>query len=200
VSQRGLLARRIAALLAPPAGLAAGYVLIVRGALTLDLGLGRRVRPLGPITQMIAAPPEVVFDVIAGPYLGRTPRAMRDKLQVLERGSDMVLAAHVHRVGYLTATTVETVRFERPERISFRVLRGPVPHIVETYELRETPEGTQFTYAGELGTDLWRLGEWWGGQVAGVWEATVGESLDSVRAESERRAVPRHPRAAGHRD
>lgn len=181
-------------LFAPPAGLALGYVLVVRGALTLDLGIGRRVRPLGSITHTIAAPPEVVFDVIAGPYLGRTPRAMQHRLQVLERGSDMVLAAHFHRVGYLTATTVETVRFERPERISFRVLRGPVPYIVETYELREIPEGTQLTYSGELGTDLWRLGEWWGDQVAGAWEHTVGSTLDSVRAESERRAVRRPPR------
>ena len=191
---------RIAALLASPAGVAGSYILVVRGALTLDLGLGRRVRPLGPITQTIAAPPEVVFDVIARPYLGRTPRAMRDKLEVLERGSDMVLAAHFHNVGYLTATTVETVRFERPERITFRVLRGPVPHIVETYELRETPEGTRFTYSGELGTDLWRLGEWWGNRVAGVWESTVGESLDGVRAESERRARPRQPGVTGDQD
>jgi len=176
--------------------LALGYVLIVRGALTLDLGIGRRVRPLAPITQTICAPPEVVFDVIAAPYLGRTPRAMQDKLRVLERGSDMVLAAHFHRVGYLTAATLETVRFERPERISFRVLRGPVPHIVETYKLRETSEGTELTYSGELGTDLWRLGAWWGCQVAGVWEATVGGSLDGVRAESERRAAARRRHAA----
>jgi hypothetical protein len=28
------------------------------------------------------------------------------------------------------------VRFERPERITFRLVRGPVPHVVETYELR----------------------------------------------------------------
>ena len=81
------------------------YVLVVRGALTLDLNIGRRVRPLGPITQTIAAPPETVFDVVAGPYLGRTPRAMGDKLQVLERGNDTVLAAHFTKLGPLTVTT-----------------------------------------------------------------------------------------------
>ena len=69
------------------------YALLVRGALTLDLGVGRRIRPLGPITRTIAAPPETVFDVIAGPYLGRTPHAMADRLRVWERGSDMVLAS-----------------------------------------------------------------------------------------------------------
>ena len=64
------------------AAAAGGYALLVRGALTLDLGIGRRVRPLGPITRTIAAPPETVFDVIAAPYLGRTPRALAGKLEV----------------------------------------------------------------------------------------------------------------------
>ncbi|MBA3429095.1 MAG: SRPBCC family protein, partial [Actinobacteria bacterium] len=137
-----------------PAGPARSYVLVVRGALTLDLGIGRRTRPLGP---HIAAPPEVIFEIVAAPYLGRTPRAMRDKLQVWERSSDMALAAHFTSAGRLTTTTVETVRFERPHRVSFRLLRGPVPHVVETYELQSVADGTEFVYSGELGTDLWRL-------------------------------------------
>ncbi len=57
----------------------------------------------------------------------------------------MVLAAHFTTAGRLTTTTVETVRFERPHRVSFRLLRGPVPHVVETYELRERAGGTDFT-------------------------------------------------------
>lgn len=163
-----------------------GYVLTVRGALTLDLGLGRRTRPLGPLERFIAAPRETVFDVIAAPYLGRTPRAMADKLHVLERGSDMVLADHFTTAGRLTTTTRETVRFERPERITFRLVRGPVPHVTETYELREAPGGTAFTYAGEIGADLWALGAWWSGRVADPWEAAVAASLDAIAAEAER--------------
>jgi hypothetical protein len=181
----------VAAAAATATAVAGAYLLVVRGALTLDLDLGRRFRPLGPITHTVAAPPDTLFDVVAGPYLGRTPRAMRDKLLVLERGSDMALAAVFSKLGRLTVTTVETVRFERPHRISFRVLRGPVPHIVETYELQEAPEGTEFRYSGELGTDLWRLGQWWGNQVATAWEHEVAQSLDAIRVEAERRAAPR---------
>jgi hypothetical protein len=146
------------------------------------------MRPLGPISRTIAAPPETVFDVIAGPYLGRTPKAMHDKLTVLERGNDMVLAAHYTTTGRVTTTTVETVRFERPHRVSFRLVRGPVPQVVETYELASAPEGTEFVYAGELGTDLWRLGEWWGNHIAEKWERAVASSLDAIESEAERRA------------
>jgi hypothetical protein len=40
---------------------AAGYVGLVTGACPLDLGIGRRVRPLGPQQLEMAAPAEVVF-------------------------------------------------------------------------------------------------------------------------------------------
>jgi hypothetical protein len=169
--------------------LAAGAALVARAGLTLDIGVGRRLRPLGPIALDIAAPPDVVFDVIAAPYLGRTPRALRGKLEVLERGADLVLAAHFTPVApRLTVTTVETVRFERPHRVSFRLVKGPVPHVLERYELRPSVSGTAFEYSGELGTDLWALGAAWGGVVAPSWEQTVARSLEGVRAEAERRA------------
>ena len=169
--------------------LAAGAALVARAGLTLDIGIGRRLRPLGPIALELAAPPEVVFDVIAAPYLGRTPRALRGKLEVLERGSDLVLAAHHTRVAPgLAVTTIETVRFERPHRISFRLVRGPVPHVLEHYELRPSEIGTAFEYRGEIGTDLWALGALWARVVAPSWEQTVATSLDGVRAEAERRA------------
>lgn len=181
--------RRLACL---ASGLAAGagvYVLVARGAVTIDLGIGRAVRPLRTIRLEIAAPAETVFDVVAAPYLRRTPRAMAGKLAVWERGSDMAVAAHFTPVSRgMRTTTVEAVRFTRPERIEFRLLRGPVPHVRETFELHPTASGTQLEYTGEMGTDLWALGRWWGRAVAGRWEATVEKSLDGIRAEAERRA------------
>jgi hypothetical protein len=164
------------------------WALTVRGSLALDLGVGRRVRSLGPMTFRIAAPRDVVFDVVSDPYLGRTSRALSAKLEVLERGEDIVLAAHFTRAYGLTATTVETVHLERPERVRFRLVRGPVPHVLETFDLSDADGGTELRYSGELGTDLWLLGSLWGAAVARTWEATVRESLAGVRAEAERRA------------
>jgi hypothetical protein len=173
---------------------AAGYVGLVTGACPIDLGIGRRVRPLGPQLVDMAAPREVVFDVIAEPYQGRTPRALADKLRVLDRGSDMVLAAHFTPLGGrlgLVAQTVETVRFTRPERVDFRVVRGPVPHVVEAFVLTEQAGGTdtRLAYHGEIGADLWRVGQRWCELVARRWEQTVAASLATVKAEAERRAA-----------
>jgi hypothetical protein len=169
-------------------GLRRGYRLLASGALTLDLDVGRRLQPLGPVDQPIAAPREVVFDVIAAPYLGRTPRALADKLEVWERGSDMVLAAHFTQVKCGTTITLETVRFERPQRIDFRLVRGPVPHLAESFLLIASDGGTRLRWEGELGTDVWALGEWWGGRVARAWERAVRASLREIAAEAERRA------------
>lgn len=171
------------------AGVGAGlYGLIVRGDLTLDLGVGRTLQPLGPLGIRIDAPREVVFDVISAPYLGRTPRALERKLKVLDHSDDLVLAEHYTSVGPTVATTVETVRFERPAAVHFRLVRGPVPHVVERFELSERDGGTELHYEGELGTDLWALGSAWGRLVAAKWVETVQGSLDTIKAEAERRA------------
>ena len=176
------------------AGLAGfGYYLVVTGKLTLDTGWGRRVRPLGPFAVEVGAPAATVFDVIAGPYLGRTPRAMAGKLQVLDRGAGMVLAEHytpVHH-GRLTAATLETVTFDRPHRIGFRLVRGPVPHITEEFTLTEQDGTTRLGYSGELGTDFGAAGQWWAGRVAAAWEAAVRSSFAGIRTEAERRAGSR---------
>ena len=121
--------RRLLAAATAAAGMAAaGYAGLVTGACPLDLGIGRRAGPLGPQQLRVAAPREAVFDLIAEPYLGRTPRALADKLRVLERGSDMVLAAHFTPLGGrlgLVAQTVETVRFTRAG--AGRLPAGPRP-------------------------------------------------------------------------
>jgi Polyketide cyclase / dehydrase and lipid transport len=173
------------------AGVAAAralYRLVASGALTIDTGIGRRVRMLGPVRFHIAAPREVVFDVIAVPYLGRTPRALQNELDVWERGTGMVLAAHFTQVRCGIATTLETVRFDRPGRIDFRLVRGPVPHVTESFLLGPEGDGTELTWEGELGTDFWAIGDWWGERVARQWEGAVRRSLAAVTAEAERRA------------
>jgi hypothetical protein len=188
----GLFPRLLGAATVGAGVAAAGYVGLVTGACPVDLGIGRRVRALGPQLIDMAAPREVVFDVIAEPYLGQAPRALADKLRVLERGSDMVLAAHFTPLGGrlgLVAQTVETVRFIRPERVDFRLVRGPVPHVVEAFVLSERAggTGTRLVYEGEIGADLWLLGQRWSVLVARRWEQTVEASLAAVKAEAERR-------------
>jgi hypothetical protein len=168
-----------------------GYRRLVTGDLVMDLSIGRTIRPLGPIDSRIEAPRELVFDVIAAPYLASPPSSLAEKIQVLERSEGMVLAVHRTPVREgLVATTVETVRFERPGAIYFRLLRGPVPHVIEQFELTEDEDATLFHYEGELGVDLWALGRWWGDLVAWRWDAAVRGSVAEITRVAEMRAAP----------
>lgn len=172
--------------LALAVGAAAG-LLVVQGAITLDVQIGRRTRALGPLRVGIAAPREAVFDLLALPYVSpNPPKALRDKVTVLERGADMVLAAHRTRVGPLTTTTVETVVLERPHAIAFRLVRGPVAEVVERFELSERERGTELLYTGHVGSDFWLAGSAWSWLVARRWGRAVAESLAVVKESAER--------------
>lgn len=170
------------------AALDALYVGMITGRITVDLEVGRRVRSLGPLTADIAAPPEVAFDVAAAPYGERRPRAMQEKVDILHRGAGMVLAAHRTPLrAHQTAVTVETVSMDRPHEMGFRLLRGPLPYVSETFTFEPDGEGTRLRYTGELGTDLWAVGARWGDLVARHWEAAVSSALEDIKAEAERR-------------
>ena len=182
---------RLLAPAAAAAALVAGTALyrsLVTGRLTLDLGVGRRTRGLGPLSVDIAAPPDAVFAAAAAPYAERRPRALMDKVRILERTDQMVLAAHHTPVGkHLTAVTVETVILDPPNRLAFRLVRGPVPYVVETFTFAPTGDGTRLTYTGELGTDLGPIGELWGSLVTRSWLAAVQTTLGAIKTETERR-------------
>lgn len=148
------------------------------------MGLGRRLRPLGPLSARIEAPRERVFDAIAVPYLSpNPPRDLREKIGVTERDGDSVVAAHRTKVGRITVVTVEEVAFSRPEEVRFRLIRGPVPYVAERFVLTPLDQGrsTRLDYSGELGTDLWLLGEVWGRLVAHHWERVVAQALASLK-------------------
>jgi hypothetical protein len=165
---------------------AGGFLALAMGRLHLDLGWGRSVHPLGPIRIRIEAPRELVYEILSAPYVGR---ARSDSIDVLARGESLVIAAHLTKVHFYEARTVEAIDFAPPERIGFRHLTGPVPHAVEEFRLEQDGDATDLQYDGELGIDFFLLGRiaarrW----VIPQWHGAVREHLDDVKARAEQRA------------
>lgn len=167
---------------------AALFLLLAMGRLHLDLGWGRSLHELGPIEIRIAAPRDLVFELISAPYLGGAPGD--SGVHVLASGGDLVVAAHDTKVHFYTARTVETVQFEPPERVDFKLLTGPVPHAVEHFALEETGGETELRYGGEVGIDFFVLGRlagrYW---VRGQWERAVREHLEEIKERAEHLAA-----------
>lgn len=174
-------------------GIAGSFLLLAMGRLHLDLGWGRSFHELGPIEIRIAAPRDLVFELISTPYLGRAPRS--SGIEVLARGDDLAVAAHDTKVHFYTARTVEAVKFDRPARVGFRHLRGPVPHAVEEFVLTEAEGETELRYAGEVGIDFFFLG-WFAGRhwVRPQWERAVREHLEEMTKRAEQLAARRRER------
>jgi hypothetical protein len=169
------------------ASVVGGFLLLAMGRLHLDLGWGRSIHRLGPITMSIAAPRELVFEMIAAPYLDRMPGG--SGIDVLLRGDDVVVAAHNTRVHFYTARTVEAVDFDSPRRVGFRHLTGPVPYAVEQFALEDVDGVTQLRYEGEMGIDFFAFGRiaarhW----VRPQWERVVREHLEDLKRRAEQRA------------
>jgi hypothetical protein len=69
-----------------------------------------------------------------------------------------------------------------------------VPHLSQSFVLTPSDARTELRWQGELGTDLWAIGQWWGGRVARAWSHAVQNSLRDIAAEAERRARTQRPR------
>lgn len=180
-----------ALLVATGAGL---VLLLAMGRLGLDLDWGRSRHRLGPIAIRIEAPPELVFELIEAPYSGR---ARVEGIEVLARDTNMAVAAHLTRVHFYTARTIEVIELERPRLVRFRHLHGPVPYAVEQFELGAVDDATELRYGGEVGLDFFALGRiaarrW----VVPQWEAVVRTHLEDLTRRAEERAARRAARGA----
>ena len=134
--------------------------------------------------------------MISEPYLRHNPKD--SGIEVLARGEDLAVAAHHTKVHFYTAITVEAVKFEPPDRVGFRHLRGPVPHAVEEFVLEEADGVTELRYSGEVGIDFFFLGRIAGRRwVRPEWEKAVRKDLDDLRQRAEQLADRRRSRAAG---
>ena len=175
-------------------GGAALFLALAMGRLHLDLGFGRSFHQLGPITTTIRAPRELVFEMIAAPYFGRSSAAAAG-IEVLAKSDGLVVARHHTRVHFYTAQTTEAVDFTPPSRVGFRHLTGPVPYALEEFALQETAAGTELHYSGQVGIDFWLLGRIAGRRwVRPQWERVVAAHIEDLKQRAETRAAKRTAR------
>jgi uncharacterized protein YndB with AHSA1/START domain len=143
--------------------------------------------PSFTLQRSVAAPPEVVFDVLTDHrgYADVTPLRRVDLEREGEPPPNGVGAIRaLHLVG--PPLREEVLTFEPPRRFSYRLLSGaPVRDHVGTVELTPQDGGTAVTYAVRT-TPTVPIG---GAAVVAVVRLAIKQLLSGVVAESERRAA-----------
>jgi uncharacterized protein YndB with AHSA1/START domain len=137
--------------------------------------------------RQVAAPPEVVFDVLTDHR--RYPEITSLRKAELEREGE----PEPNGVGAIRVLTVagppmreEVLTYERPCRFSYKILSGlPVRDHVGTVELQPSGGGTEVTYAVKT-TPTLPLG---GSAFMLVLKKAIRDLLGGVAKESERRAA-----------
>lgn len=128
----------------------------------------------------VAAPRELCFDVVA--TAGRKLEDVSETEKIVEFKSDYLGRA---------VTTIERVVLERPDRISYEWLEGPLPEVRESISFREQPDGaTELIYDGWFapgrGVVGWLVGRF---KIKRIFDQLVREHLDQARELAERRAA-----------
>jgi len=137
--------------------------------------------------RQVAAPPEVVFDVLTDH--SRYSEITSVRKAELEREGD----PEPNGVGAIRVLTVagppmreEVLTYERPFRFSYKILSGlPVRDHVGTVELQPNDGGTEITYAVKTTPTIPLAGA----AVIAVLKQAIKSLLSGVAKESERRAA-----------
>lgn len=139
------------------------------------------------LVREVAAPPEVVFDVLTDHrrYAELTPL----RKSALEREGEPAPNG-VGAIRVLTAVgppmREEVIAYERPRRFSYKVLSGlPVRDHVGTVLLEQGGAGTKVTYALRSTPTI----PYAGSVVTLVLKRAISQLLNGVSAEAERRAA-----------
>jgi hypothetical protein len=172
---------------------AAGYVGLVTGACPLDLGLGRRVRPLGPQLVEMAAPASWSSTSSPSPTWvgprGRWPPSSGCWNAAATWCWRLTSPPWVGGWGWSPDGGDGPVHPARAGRLPAGPRAGSPCGGGLRAQRAGRWAGTRLAYRGEIGADLWRAGQYWCALVARRWEQTVAASLAAVKVEAERRAT-----------
>jgi uncharacterized protein YndB with AHSA1/START domain len=139
----------------------------------------------------VAAPPEVVFDVLTD-HRGYAQITPMRKVELEREGDPAPNGVGAIRVLHSVGPPLreEVISYQPPSRFSYRLLSGaPMRDHVGTVALEPAGAGTKVTYAVRL-TPTLPVG---GAAVVAVVKLAVKRLLNGIVAESERRAAAAGP-------
>lgn len=106
---------------------------------------------VGPVSIDIAAPPALVFQMLAA--IGQGAQTGGERAEILEQDGDEYVCDFWTRISIPVGRdrlvrTRERVTVQRPDRIHYEHLDGPVRGLQESIRVEDAPGGSRITYRG----------------------------------------------------
>ena len=144
----------------------------------------------------MAAPRELVFQMLSAIGKGNLPGATGESSRVIEREGDTIIAEFITPSGRRSYRTVEEVVLYPPERITYRHLDGPLPYAEEEFALEEQDDATVLRYSGEFEYRVimlpgmgWLIGRLY---IKSKYDAVIRDHMESLKSAAEARAARSH--------
>ena len=149
---------------------------------------------LKPIDVEVAAPREMVFQILSAIGNGQIPGSQGDSARVLSRDGNTIIAEFHTRAGRRTFVTEEEVTLYPPERITFRHLKGPLSYVWEEITLEARGAATVLRHRGEFSVNNWPVLGWLIGRlyVKPLFERVVSDHFNRIKEAAEGRAIRSH--------
>ncbi len=150
--------------------------------------------PIHPVRIDINAPRELVFEMAAA-VGGSLPDGPPHASELIRRDGNVLVVRFSAPAPFRFFGFLEEVTLRAPMRIDYRVLEGPLDHVVEWLDLDEVGGVTTVTYAGEVGHRIPLVARF---IAVPAYRWYMRRTLSALKAAAERRAARsrRHPRAA----
>ncbi|MEE9247328.1 MAG: hypothetical protein V3U79_01350 [Dehalococcoidia bacterium] len=149
---------------------------------------------LTPQTLVIKAHRELVFQMMSTIGKGKLPGSAAMSSKLISRNGNTIIAEFYTREGHKTYTTLEEIVLYKPERITYRWLKGPIKYVSEDFRFLETEDGgSVLAYRGEFDMKIpifgWLIGRFY---IKSKFERVVLEHMEEIKSAAEARAARSH--------
>ena len=143
---------------------------------------------------LINAPRELVYQTMSSFGRGKVKFDNNESSRVICRDGDTMIAEFITKAGPFRYKSIEKVTLEKPERISFEHLSGPLAYVQEEFVFNDIDGNTELIHNGEF---IWSRIPFFG-KLGGMiytkraFEKVIEEHMEQMKQATEARAARSH--------
>ena len=143
---------------------------------------------------LIKAPRDMVYEKMTSFRGGRLQGDNNESSRVISQDGNDIVAEFKTKAGPFTYTTLEEVKLEPPDRITFRHVKGPLHYAREEFVLNDVDGDTELVHSGEFIWNRFPVLGWLGGwfYTKRTFERAIEKHVQQIKASCDALAARSH--------